>query len=104
MAALLEPWFERRVPLMVRDKLALQYRVTRHDVLLFEKRPHWRNAGEWTESHVAKFRFNRQSGLWTLFCRDRNLKWHRYDFAEPSPRLADLVIHVDQDRTGIFWG
>ena len=89
---------------MVRDKVVLQYRVTRHDVLLFEKRPAFRRPGEWTESPVAKFRFNRRSCLWTLFCRDRNAKWHLYVPVPPAPEFHELVKEVDRDPTGIFWG
>ena len=104
ISALLDPWMERRVPIMVRDQLVLPYRVKRHDVLLFEKRPHWRRAGEWTESPVAKFRFNRTRDLWTLLSCDRHLEWHIYDLLDPVAKLQVLVKEVDRDPTGIFWG
>jgi hypothetical protein len=104
LSALLDPWLERRVPIMVRDQLVVQYRVKRHDVLLFEKRPHRQRADEWIESPVAKFRFNRRRGLWTLLWRDRNLEWHIYDLLDPVANLGVLVDEVDRDPTGIFWG
>ena len=104
ISALLDPWMERRVPIMVRDQLVLQYRVKRHDILLFEKRPHWRRAGEWTESPVAKFRFNRRRGLWTLLWCDRNLECHIYDLLDSVADLRGLVDEVDRDPSGIFWG
>jgi hypothetical protein len=101
---ILDPWCEERVPIMVRDKLVLQYRVERHDVVLFEKRPAFRRPGEWTETFVAKFRFNRKTGLWSLLCRDRRMRWRRYDLVEPARDLEGLVQEVGRDPTGIFWG
>lgn len=35
---------------------------------------------------------------------DRNLKFHEYDLAEPTPHLDELIEEVKLDRTGIFWG
>ena len=100
----LDAYCERRVPLHVRDKLALQFRIKGQDVILFEKRPHFRRQGEWTESGVAKFKFNRPKGTWTLLWRDRNSKWHYYDPCPPSQRFEDLLEEVDRDSTAIFWG
>jgi hypothetical protein len=33
---------EKRVPVEIRDELRMEYSVDRHDVLLYEVRPHWR--------------------------------------------------------------
>lgn len=92
------------VPIMVRDKVALQFRVEQHDVLLFEKRPFFADPSRWIESSVAKFRWNARAGTWSLLWRDRNCKWHHYNECEPSPRFKDLVREVERDPTGIFWG
>jgi hypothetical protein len=37
-------------------------------------------------------------------CADRNSRWHRYDMAEPTEQLDELLTEIDQDPTGIFWG
>jgi hypothetical protein len=42
--------------------------------------------------------------MWTLYFRDRNLRFHRYDLAAPSGSVAELLAEVDADPTGIFWG
>ncbi|MCX0269183.1 DUF3024 domain-containing protein [Nocardia zapadnayensis] len=36
--------------------------------------------------------------------RDRHLKFHRYRFLEPSPRVQDLLDHIDNSGDPIFWG
>jgi len=94
---------EARVPIMVRDQVALQFRIERHDVLLFGKRPLFSNREQWIESSVAKFRWNSRAGTWSLLWH-RNGKWHYYNECQPSARFIDLVREVDRDPTGIFWG
>jgi len=94
----------RRVPIKVRDKIQLGYRFRGSSVTLFECRPMVRDPTVWTKSAVAQFRFDPQTLLWTLYCRDRNTRWHRYDKIHPSPDLNDLLREVDEDPTGIFWG
>jgi hypothetical protein len=34
----------------------------------------------------------------------RDLKWHRYDPARPTPDLAALVAIVEADEYGAFFG
>ena len=40
----------------------------------------------------------------TLYWRDRNLKFHRYQFLDPSPWVQDLLDHLDNSGDPIFWG
>jgi Protein of unknown function (DUF3024) len=42
--------------------------------------------------------------LWTLYWRDRNLKYHRYHPLDPSPQVQDLLDYLDQRADPIFWG
>ena len=99
----LDVYCDARVPIHVRDKLVLQYRIHRNDVVLLEKRPFFRDPSRWVESPVAKLRYTKRKGLWNLFWPDRNGKWHHYDIV-PSPDFLDLLNEVDEDPTGIFWG
>jgi hypothetical protein len=94
----------RRVPMRVRDQIQPGYRFRGNSVTLFERRPATRASGVSTESVVAQFRFDPLISLWTLYCRDRNTRWHRYDEVPPTPDLNDLPREVDEDPTGIFWG
>ena len=41
---------------------------------------------------------------WSLFWRDRNLKFHAYDFAAPTSDVEALLGEIDRDPTCIFWG
>jgi hypothetical protein len=33
-----------------------------------------------------------------------NSRWHYYDMAEPSTRLDEVIVQIDEDPIGIFWG
>ena len=82
-----------------------EYRVRGNSVTLLERRPSFRRpADEWTESVIAQFRFDPVRLTWSLFCADRNSKWHLYTEAPPSKRLEALLKAVSDDVTGIFWG
>jgi hypothetical protein len=95
---------ERRVPAHVRDQVRMHHEFRGDTVTLFEDRPCWDNPKEWSRMPIAQFRFNKNTGKWTLYCADRNSKWHLYDIAEPSSNLETLLRAVDEDRTGIFFG
>ncbi|PZS01951.1 MAG: hypothetical protein DLM56_13410 [Pseudonocardiales bacterium] len=41
---------------------------------------------------------------WTLFWRDRNLRWHRDEELPPSRSVQDLLDEVGSGRNPIFWG
>jgi len=43
-------------------------------------------------------------GVWMLYWRDRNLRWHRYDRIGPSPHIDPLLAEIEADPTSIFWG
>ena len=100
----LDAFCDERVPIAVRDKVVLQYRIRGNDVVLFEKRPFFRQPKRWIESPVAKFRYNKSATLWTLQWPDRNTKWHDYEHIDAAEDFEALLLEVDQDPTGIFWG
>jgi hypothetical protein len=53
---------------------------------------------------IAQFRFDPSTGQWTLYCADRNSKWHKYLDVEPTSRFDTLLEEVNKDPTGIFFG
>ncbi|MHB1050722.1 MAG: DUF3024 domain-containing protein [Bacteroidota bacterium] len=94
----------RRVPLEVRDQIRLHHEFRGDTVTLFEDRPGWKNPETWTHQPIAQFRFNSDDGQWTLYCADRNSRWHLYDLVQPTSNLEKLLKAVDEDQTGIFYG
>jgi len=94
----------RLSPPRLADELRVVYEVEGHSVLVFEERPPWRGTGEWTRLGVAKFRYVRSRGLWSLYWMRQDLKWHLYEPEVATVDLAALVAIVDEDRYGAFFG
>jgi hypothetical protein len=78
--------------------------VTPRRLTIVETRPPWREdfGQEWTRFPIARLRYTKATGPWEIFWRDRNLEFHRYDLAEPSHHVADLLADVERDPTEIF--
>lgn len=94
----------RHSPERFRNELRTNYRVLRHDVLIFESRPAWDDKSRWTEQGMAKLRFNRRADEWRLFWFRASLDWEAY---EPLPGSRDpglLVKEIDRDPHGCFLG
>lgn len=86
------------------DELSIEYRIDRHDVVLFEKRPAYQQHDRTTEIPAAKLKYFRTQNEWRLFWMRGDLKWHAYKPFTKSRRLSDLVAVVKDDPHGCFWG
>ena len=53
---------------------------------------------------IARLRYTVAHKTWTLFSRDRNLRFHAYELQQPSRDIDDLLAEIDRDPTHIFWG
>jgi len=75
-------------------------------VTIVESRPPWQAdlGPDWTRFPIARLRYDPTVGRWTLYWRDRNLRWHRYDRIDPAPHVDPLLAEIDADPTAIFWG
>lgn len=95
---------EQKIPLTARDKVKLIFKIIGNKVTLIETRPYYMNPSIWTETPIAQFRFDNETKKWTLYCMDRNSRWHLYDLIKPSADFDDMLKALDNDKTGIFWG
>jgi hypothetical protein len=93
----------KRVPPHMKSKIDFVYEVVGQTVVIYEKRPHWQEAGRVTRSHVAKFSYTRSSNIWRLYWMRGNGKLLLYEGGE-SRDLAVLMRMVDEDRHGCFFG
>lgn len=100
----LSEFCDKRVPAHVRDKLQIKFHFKGNSVFLYEERPKWDDPSEKTQLEVAQFRYVQKDNKWSLYWRDRNLKWHLYKEVKASASFDPLLKEVDQDPTGIFWG
>jgi Protein of unknown function (DUF3024) len=102
--ARVQRWCRARVPVQLRDQVGVEAEVAERHVTIIECRPPWDGRGDWTRFPVARLRWTKYSGLWSLYWRDRNLRFHLYDRLDPSENIEALLAEVDQDPTAIFWG
>jgi hypothetical protein len=100
-------WCEERVPPHVRDQVRVECDVAPRHLTIVESRPPPRREGtgpEWTRFPIARLRYTQANRTWSLYWRDRNLRFHRYEQLPPSPHIDDLLQEIDRDPTAIFWG
>jgi hypothetical protein len=100
----LTKYCEQRIPPHVRDQVRLNYRIRGNLVTLFEERTVYKQPSKCVEIFIAQFRFNPQDKKWSLYCADRNSRWHLYGLLSPSADFDELLKEVDRDPTGIFYG
>ncbi len=102
-------WIEGRnaaLPLRARDLIRYEIDVSPRAITVVECRPPWHDdlGPEWTRWPICRFRYTKARNEWSLYYRDRNLRFHHYSLAQPTPYIDELLIEVDADPTCIFWG
>jgi hypothetical protein len=99
-------WADRLLPEHARDRVRFEVDVTDRAVTILECRPPWRPeyGPDWTRFPIARLRYTKSRNRWSRYWRDRNLKFHEYELADPTPDIQDLLDEIDRDPTSIFWG
>lgn len=99
-------WCAARVPEHLHDELRVEVDVAPRHLTIVEARPPWREdlGTEWTRLPIARLRYTRTTQLWEVYWADRHLKFHRYDRAAPTQRVADLLEEIERDPAATFWG
>ena len=87
-----------------KDELSIGYRIDKQDVVIFEKRPAYKQPTKFTEIPAAKLKYLRTKNEWRLFWMRGDLKWHAYNPKKKSVKLSDLVTEIKSDPYGCFWG
>ncbi len=99
--ALREYCGERTNP-AVRDQVEIVYRLEGNVAYVSERRPDWQDPSIVRDHDVAKLRFVVKERAWKLYCRDSNLRWHRFNDCPPAKDIAALLRVVDAEP--IFYG
>ena len=104
--ARVQRWCAVRVPDHARHQVRVECQVAARHLTIVERRAPWREdlGPEWISFPIARLRYTAANKSWTLYWRDRNLRFHIYDPLPPSNRIDDLLTEIDRDPTCIFWG
>jgi hypothetical protein len=99
-------WCRERVPEHARHQVRVECEVEPRHLTIVERRAPWREdlGPEWTRFPIARLRYTKTRSTWSLYWRDRNLRFQEYDLVAPSANIDELLTEVDRDPTGIFWG
>jgi hypothetical protein len=104
--ARVQRWCRDRVPDHAVNQVRVECAVAPRHITIVERRAPWRSdlGPEWTQFPIARLRFTRTTATWSLYWRDQNLRFHKYDLTPPSAHIDELLSEVDRDPTCIFWG
>ncbi|MFJ2085926.1 DUF3024 domain-containing protein [Micromonospora chokoriensis] len=99
-------WCDQRVPERVRDEVSIDCEETARHLTIVECRAPWHadSGSEGTRLPVARLGYTRTTCAWTLYYRDRNLRFRRYDLVPPTTNLMKLLDELDRAPAAIFWG
>ncbi len=102
-------WVEERnerLPERARGQIRYELDVDPRSVTILECCPPWKAeyGPEWTRFPIARLRYTAARKEWSIYWRDRNLKFHLYDLFDPTPTIQAALDEVEKDPTCIFWG
>lgn len=97
-------WCRDRVPEQLWDEVRVEAEIADRHVTIVETRPPWDGRGDWTRFPIARLRYNAKTGMWAIYWRDRNLKFHEYKHVAPTPDVQSLLDHIGSHKDPIFWG
>ncbi len=101
----IDAFLQKRLPPWAKDQIRLSYQFRGNTVTIFEHRAPWMKGDtEWSVMSATQLRFDLKGGMWTLYCADRNSRWHEYTNVAPAKDIDALLAEIDRDPTGIFWG
>ena len=102
--AYLDRYIVNLVPKHAQSKVRIGYIAKGLAITLFEQRPGWKDKTVRIKSDIARVRYSKTDGTWTLYWRDQHGKWHSYDPLPPTPDFGAMLREIKADPTGIFWG
>lgn len=100
----LDKYCKEKVPDAAKKQVQMIYKIRGNKVILYEKRRVYSGFNKWFEMPIAQFRYDAEATKWTLYCADRNNKWHIYEAIGSRINFDVLLKEVNNDSTGIFYG
>lgn len=93
-----------KIPKEFQNQIRLSYKIRGNNITIIESRPYFQDNSIWTDMKIAQIRFRNEDKSYTLYCLDRNERYHLYELINSSKDLNELLKEIDDDPTGIFWG
>jgi hypothetical protein len=93
----------RRPPPALRNQVDLGFKVEDQSIVIYERRSHWKNEGQFIESLVAKATYVRKQDAWKIYWLRQDLKWHSYESLPEVNKIEDFLAELALDPNGCFW-
>ena len=97
-------WCSTLAPEFPRETARVEAQVTSRHVTIVQRRPSWQGLDEWFTHPVARLRSTGATGLWGLYWRDHDGKFHICDRHEPTAQVRELLEVLGDYRRSIFQG
>lgn len=102
---LVSAWCDQRIPEHLKDRIRIEYEVTSRHVDILECHPPYSERfTEWSRHPIARLRYTTRTGLWSIYWRDRNLKFHEYAAFRPTDNVREVLAFLETTSDPIFWG
>lgn len=87
-------------------QVRVECEVAPRHLTIVERRAPWSDdAGpDWTTSPIVRLRYTTTTRAWSLYWRDRNLRFHEYDRFAPTSDIDAVLAEITRDPAAIFWG
>jgi hypothetical protein len=95
---------EQQTPDHLRNQIKVYYEVRGYDVKIIETRPHYIKSNEWTETPIARLKYDPDTLEWQLYWMRATGKWEKYAGLKPTKNLQLLVDEIAHDPHRAFWG
>jgi hypothetical protein len=95
---------ENRIPDHLRNQIKMWYEVRGFDVKIIESRPVFMKSHEWSETPIARMKYDPKTLEWQLYWMRASGRWEKYITSEPTNKLEDLIIEIQNDPHNVFWG
>lgn len=94
------------MPEHARHQVRVECEVADRHLTIVERRAPFRAdiGPEWTRFPIARLRYTSTRRTWSLYWRDRNLRFHRYEPLPPTGDVEQLLAEIDRNASGIFCG
>lgn len=101
----LQAFLQKRRPAPhLRGKVDIEFHIQNQSVEIFETRADRRGGSERIVHPFAKATFVRTTGVWRVFWRRADGKWHRYGPCPEVNSIERFVMLVDGDEYGCYFG
>jgi hypothetical protein len=57
-----------------------------------------------TRFPIARLRYTKTTGKWAIYWRDRNLKFHEYQYKQPSKNVQSLLDCIRESKAPNVFG